>query len=53
VEDHGEPGAGADRFWIEVRDKDGNLVALSMERDAAGHAEVLGGGNIVVPHQGK
>jgi hypothetical protein len=50
VEDHGEPGAGFDRFWIEVLDKDGNITALSMLRDAVDNAVVLGGGNIVVPH---
>ena len=50
VEDHGEPGAGVDRFWIEVRDKDGNLVTLSMVSPAVDNAELLGGGNIVVPH---
>ena len=50
VEDHGEPGAGADRFWIEVLDNDGNTVTLSMDRDAVDNTVTLGGGNIVVPH---
>jgi hypothetical protein len=51
VEDHGEPGAGADQFWIELHDKNGNVVAvLSMGRDAVDNAETLGGGNIHVPH---
>jgi hypothetical protein len=52
VEDRGEPGAGADAFWIEVQDKDGNIIALSMDREAVDKAVVLEGGNIVVPHGG-
>jgi uncharacterized repeat protein (TIGR01451 family) len=52
VEDHGEPGAGADKFWIEVQDKDGNSVILSMAREAVANAVTLEGGNIVVPHGG-
>jgi hypothetical protein len=52
VEDHGEPGAGADRFWLEVADKDGNTVTLSMDREAVANAVLLEGGNIVVPHGG-
>jgi PKD repeat protein len=51
VEDRGEPGAGSDRFWIEVMDKGGNPVALSFDRPADGNAVELGGGNIVVPHK--
>jgi len=50
VEDRGEPGAGVDRFWIEVQDKDRNPATLSMPRGAVDHAESLVGGNIVVPH---
>jgi hypothetical protein len=50
VEDRGEPGTGADRFWIEVQDRDGNATMLSMPREAVDNTEVLGGGNIVVPH---
>jgi PKD repeat protein len=51
VEDHGEPGKEVDRFWIEVYDKDDNVIAvMSMDRDAPDNAETLGGGNIVVPH---
>jgi hypothetical protein len=53
VEDHGEPGAGADSFWIEVQDKDGNLVTLSIIRPAEDNAQTLQGGNIVVPHNAK
>ena len=51
VEDHGEPGS-SDRFWIEVRDKDGNVVAdLSVASGAPANAETLQGGNIVVPRK--
>ncbi|UCH58259.1 MAG: hypothetical protein JSV61_08520, partial [Anaerolineales bacterium] len=53
VEDHGEPGAGSDRFWIEVKDKFGNVIALSIAREATTNAETLQGGNIVVPHGAK
>ncbi len=54
VEDHGTPGAGADRFWIEVRDKDGVLVAaLTVGPDPQTDAVTLMGGNIIVPHQTK
>ena len=45
VEDRNEPGAGVDRFWIEV------VGGLSLERPAVDHAIELGGGNIVVPHK--
>jgi hypothetical protein len=51
VEDRNEPGTGVDRFWIEVYDKDGNVIdVMSMDRPTDGHTETLGGGNIVVPH---
>ena len=51
VEDHGEPGAGADRVWIEVLDKDDLVVpGLSIDPQATDNAEFIGGGNIVVPH---
>jgi len=51
VEDYGEPGRGIDQFWIEVYDKDGNVIdVMSMDRPTDGHTETLGGGNIVVPH---
>jgi hypothetical protein len=51
AEDRGEPGVGADQFWVEVHDKDGNVIpVMSMERPAAENTETLGGGNIVVPH---
>jgi hypothetical protein len=53
VEDRAEPGAGADGFWIEVHDKDENTVGTSsMDREAAANVTTLGGGNVVVPHQG-
>jgi hypothetical protein len=52
VEDHGEPGKDADRFWVEVQDKDGDPVPLSMSRSAEVNAETLDGGNVVVPHGG-
>jgi hypothetical protein len=45
VEDGDDPGTGPDRFWIEVID---GLLALP--REASDHAETLGGGDIVVPH---
>jgi hypothetical protein len=45
-------GSGNDRFWIEVRDKDGNLVGgMSLVSPATSKAEQLNGGNIVVPHR--
>jgi PKD repeat protein len=51
VEDHNEPGAGHDQFWIEVYDGNGDLVpAMSMEPPATEHTVTLDGGNIVVPH---
>ncbi|MAT99591.1 MAG: hypothetical protein CL608_20805 [Anaerolineaceae bacterium] len=51
VEDHGEPGKDNDRFWLEVRDKNGNVVSdLSLSPEAADNAVTLSGGNIVVPH---
>ncbi|MGD8362628.1 MAG: hypothetical protein PVJ04_14465, partial [Gemmatimonadota bacterium] len=51
VEDRGEPGAGVDRIWLEVKDRDGNVIAaMSMAREATDNAVTLGGGNIVVPH---
>ncbi|NIO08799.1 MAG: hypothetical protein GTO40_12605, partial [Deltaproteobacteria bacterium] len=53
VEDRSEPGSAIDRFWIEVKDKDGNNVLnLSIGRPAEENAEMLHGGTIVVPHSG-
>ena len=52
VEDRDEPGTGVDRFWIEVHDKDGQIIdGSSFPRDAADHAVELAGGNIVAPHE--
>ncbi|MCH7808082.1 MAG: hypothetical protein IIB60_02555 [Planctomycetes bacterium] len=52
VEDHGEPGAGFDRFWLQTYDKDGNIILdLSIDDTATGNAETIIGGNIVVPHE--
>jgi len=52
VEDHAEPGVDADRFWIQLFDKDDVLIgALSIPDPATANAEYLTGGNIVVPHQ--
>lgn len=51
VEDHGEPGRDSDRFWLEVRDKDGQRIAASsLPTPAEDEAVVLGGGNIVAPY---
>ncbi len=51
VEDHGEPGAGVDRFWLQVFDKAGVLIGdLSMGKTAVSNAEPIVGGNVVVPH---
>ena len=57
VEDHSEPGADEvtpDRFWIEVRGKDGVVIAdSSMPRPGDVNAVDLVGGNIQVPHGAK
>jgi hypothetical protein len=51
VEDHGEPGGGADRVWIQVLDKDDLVVpGLSIDPQATDNAVLINGGNIVVPH---
>jgi hypothetical protein len=55
VEDHNEPGTGVDRFWIEVRDKDGIAIeSISMDRPGSDpeNSAQIGGGNLVVPHSG-
>jgi hypothetical protein len=44
VEDHDEPGAGKDEFWIQI---DGGI---SMNSRSGDNTEQLSGGNIVVPH---
>jgi uncharacterized repeat protein (TIGR01451 family) len=53
VEDHGEPGAGNDRFWIQVVDKKGDPTMLTMDGPAEANSISLEGGNIIVPHQGE
>jgi hypothetical protein len=51
VEDWGEPGTGADGFWVEIHGKDGEVITvLSLDRDAVDNLVPLNGGNIVVPH---
>jgi predicted CXXCH cytochrome family protein len=53
AEDRGQPGAGVDKFWFEIRDGADVIVdAMSMDREATEYAKVLEGGNIVVPHGG-
>ena len=44
-------GSRSDVAWLEVRDKDGNVLpGLTIGPDATGDAEIVDGGNIVVPH---
>ena len=53
VEDRNEPGAGVDRFWIEVKDQNRYIVpVMSMEREATDNTVEIEGGNIAVPHGG-
>jgi hypothetical protein len=52
VEDHGQPGAGSDRFWIQIADNNGDPVTLSMDPPAEANNVLLERGNIIVPHQG-
>ncbi|MHC4063103.1 MAG: hypothetical protein ACYSUI_01175 [Planctomycetota bacterium] len=53
VEDHGVPGGGTDRFWIEVLDQNGIVEPdLSIADPATDNAVTIEGGNIVVPHGG-
>jgi hypothetical protein len=50
VEDQKEPGAGYDRYWIELKDPAGAVVAkASLPSPAATNAKVISGGNIQVP----
>jgi hypothetical protein len=55
VEDQKEPGSGADRFWIQVKDPAGAIVTkVSMSTSAVANASTIVGGNIQVPQpQGK
>jgi hypothetical protein len=51
VEDRNEPGKDADKFWVQVFDKNHNVINdMSLSIPAADNTEVLQGGNIVVPH---
>ena len=51
VEDRDEPGSGVDQFWIEVRDKDGDVILImSMDRPGNENTIAIMGGNLVVPH---
>jgi hypothetical protein len=51
VEDRDEPGTGTDRFWIQVRGKDGAVIpASSLFEPAPVNATAINGGNLVVPH---
>jgi hypothetical protein len=51
VEDRKEPGAGSDRYWMEVKDPNTNLPVLqvSMLKPAETFAKIIDGGNIQVP----
>jgi hypothetical protein len=50
VEDRQEPGAGYDRYWIEVKDPSGVIVAKAdIPAPAATNAVPIVGGNIQVP----
>jgi hypothetical protein len=56
VEDNAEPGAGADKYWIQVKDPSGVVVAKATINPAATgaspgptNAQLIVGGNIQVP----
>jgi uncharacterized repeat protein (TIGR01451 family) len=50
VEDRQEPGSGYDKFWLEVRDGNNNIVSLmSLPQTPALYAKVIDHGNIQVP----
>ena len=52
VEDHGEPGTGVDKYWLEVKDPSGAVVGkVSLPRSTGGAAlpVTISGGNIQVP----
>ncbi len=55
VEDRKEPGAGYDRFWLQLKDPSGNIVTdVSFPTLAPANAKTIEGGNIQVPQpQGK
>lgn len=46
VEDRGQPGAGADKVWLQVAGSSG----MSMSAPATSNAQTLTGGNVSVPH---
>ncbi|MBE0688142.1 MAG: hypothetical protein IH585_19270 [Anaerolineaceae bacterium] len=51
VEDHNEPGSGVDQIWVEIYDKNNNLIAaMSMPRPATENTGPLQAGNIFVQH---
>ncbi len=53
VEDQNEPGTGADRAWVRVvggADLSLQTPASGLTPGTGGNAQVIGGGNIVVPH---
>jgi hypothetical protein len=51
VEDY--RGVQPDRFWIEVRGKDGQVISLaSLPREASGNAQGITDGDISVPYTG-
>lgn len=53
VEDHDDSGAGTDRIWIEVRDRQDVIIPhSSMAKPATDNTAPLQGGNIVAPHSG-
>ena len=54
LEDRDEPGHGVDRFWMEVKDQNREVIdEMSMGRDGEGYvlSIEIEGGNIVVPHR--
>ncbi len=51
IEDRNEPGTGDDRIWIELKDKNRDVINdISMPAPAADNAEYIQGGNLVAPH---
>ena len=43
--------ADPDRFWIEMRDKAGQIIdTISMSRPGSAHAVAITGGDVTVPH---
>jgi hypothetical protein len=53
VEDHGDPGAGKDRIWIQVLDKEDVVIpAMSMSVPAVDRAVSIREGDIFAPRAG-